>query len=75
MVGLALRPFAKGNVALPVSRKKDMSEADCVLEFLGLAIGYRGNCNEVKASLSLPKETVEKLVAFARALRGAGAAS
>ena len=75
MAALAPRSCAKFNDEISILLKKDKSEVDAVLEFLGHALGFRGECGEVIASVSLPKDRIEKLVAFGGEIRGAFAAS
>ena len=65
-VDLVLRSFAMfsdESFSMPTGPKLG---ADSDLEFSVLAVGFLGDCEEVIASLSLPKERVEKLGALVR---------
>ena len=73
LVNLAPRPFARFNDELPFVLKENKSQADSTLEFSGLAISFRDDCEEVIARWSLSEDGAEKLVAFARVLWEAGA--
>ena len=63
------------NDELFVAPKKSKSDADPVLEFLGLAISCRDECEEVAAILDMPKGRIDKLPTLPRKFQGTGSAS
>ena len=68
-VEVAIRTLTIFNDEISVMLKKNESEADSVLDFLGLSIGTRGECEEVIAGLSLPKERIGALNVVVRGLQ------
>ena len=52
----ALRSFARFNDPLPLELKRRKSKASPLLEFLGLAVGFRDDDGDVIAGLAPSKE-------------------
>ena len=77
MRGASRRFWTRGrfNGALFVELKARKSEAISVLDFLGIAVGFRDDGCDVIASLTHSKEKVEKLVGLVEWLNAQGTAS
>ena len=57
----ALRTLTAFNDEIAILLKKRTSEADSLLEFLGLAVSLRGDCEDVITSSALSKGRVQKI--------------